>query len=179
MNCLSWMNSCWLGCMAVLLAPTQLGPSLVFLLSVCLFLPFLRQHSPADEPLRSAVLARATREISTITQRCLAALLLAAEPRPAAVQPHSGLGTIPARQLSSAKAPPGASCFSCPTEPLAVAACALRHRHLAAFLPFSFFLFLSGTPSVAPFFFVRCGATPSPLSCSPLATIPLSVGQPS
>ena len=47
-------------------------------------LPFLRQHAPAEEPLRSAVLARATREISIITKRGLAALLLAAEPRPAA-----------------------------------------------------------------------------------------------
>ena len=43
--------------------------------------PFLRQHAPAEEPLRSGVLARATREISIITQRGLAALLLAAEPR--------------------------------------------------------------------------------------------------
>ena len=48
-------------------------------------LPFLRQHAPADEPHRSAVLARATREISIITQRGLASLLLAAEPRPAVV----------------------------------------------------------------------------------------------
>ena len=48
-------------------------------------LPFLRQHAPAEGPLRSAVLARATREISIITQRGLAALLLAAEPRPVTV----------------------------------------------------------------------------------------------
>ena len=48
-------------------------------------LPFLKQHAPAEEPLRSAVLARAAREISLITQRVLAALLLAAEPRPHAV----------------------------------------------------------------------------------------------
>jgi len=48
-------------------------------------LPFLRQHAPADPALRTAVLARATREISIITQRGLAALLLSAEPRPAAV----------------------------------------------------------------------------------------------
>ena len=48
-------------------------------------LPFLRQHAPEEEPLRSAVLARATREISIITQRGLAALLLSAEPRPAMV----------------------------------------------------------------------------------------------
>ena len=48
-------------------------------------LPFLRQHAPADPVLRSAVLARATREVSVLTQRGLAALLLAAEPRPAAV----------------------------------------------------------------------------------------------
>ena len=47
-------------------------------------LPFLRQHAPAEEPLRSAVLARATRELSILTQRGLAALLLAAEPRPVA-----------------------------------------------------------------------------------------------
>ena len=48
-------------------------------------LSFLRQHAPEEEPLRSAVLARATREISIITQRGLAALLLSAEPRPAMV----------------------------------------------------------------------------------------------
>ena len=47
-------------------------------------MPFLRQHAPADPVIRSAVLARATRELSTLTQRGLAALLLAAEPRPAA-----------------------------------------------------------------------------------------------
>ena len=47
-------------------------------------LPFLRQHAPAEEPLRSAVMARATREISIITQKGLAALLLSAEPRPVA-----------------------------------------------------------------------------------------------
>ena len=47
-------------------------------------LPFLREHAPAEEPLRSAVMARATREISIITQKGLAALLLSAEPRPAA-----------------------------------------------------------------------------------------------
>ena len=46
-------------------------------------LPFLRQHAPAEEPFRSAALARAAREISVVTQRGLAALLLAAEPRPA------------------------------------------------------------------------------------------------
>ena len=48
-------------------------------------LSFLRQHAPEKEPLRSAVLTRATREISIITQRGLAALLLSAEPRPAVV----------------------------------------------------------------------------------------------
>ena len=48
-------------------------------------LPFLRQHAPAEEPRRSAVLARALHDISTITQQGLAALLLAAEPRPATV----------------------------------------------------------------------------------------------
>ena len=48
-------------------------------------LPFLRQHAPAEEPLRSAALARATRELSILTQRGLAALLLAAEPRPVAM----------------------------------------------------------------------------------------------
>ena len=47
-------------------------------------MPFLRQHALADPVLRSAVLARATREISILTQRGLAALLLAAEPRPEA-----------------------------------------------------------------------------------------------
>jgi len=46
-------------------------------------LPFLRQHAPAEEPLRSVALARATRELSILTQRGLAALLLAGEPRPA------------------------------------------------------------------------------------------------
>ena len=48
-------------------------------------LPFLQQHAPAEAPLRSVVLARATRDISIITQRGLAALLLAAEPRPLVV----------------------------------------------------------------------------------------------
>ena len=48
-------------------------------------LQFLRQHAPAEEPLRSAVLARALRNIAVITQHGLAALLLAAEPRPNAV----------------------------------------------------------------------------------------------
>ena len=48
-------------------------------------LPFLRQHAPAEEPLRSAAMARVLREISIVTQKGLAALLLAAEPRPAAV----------------------------------------------------------------------------------------------
>ena len=48
-------------------------------------LPFLRHHAPAEEPLRSAVLARALRDIPIITQQGLAALLLAAEPRPASV----------------------------------------------------------------------------------------------
>ena len=48
-------------------------------------LPFLKQHAPAEEPLRSAVLARALRDIAVITQHGFAALLLAAEPRPAAV----------------------------------------------------------------------------------------------
>ena len=43
------------------------------------------QHAPAEEPLRSAVLARAAREISILTQRSLAALLLSAEPRPVVV----------------------------------------------------------------------------------------------
>ena len=44
-----------------------------------------KEHAPAEEPLRSAVLARALRDISIITQQRLAALLLAAEPRPATV----------------------------------------------------------------------------------------------
>ena len=48
-------------------------------------LSFLRQHAPAERPIRSAVLARATREISIITPRGLAALLLSAEPRPVVV----------------------------------------------------------------------------------------------
>ena len=48
-------------------------------------LSFLRQHAPADAVLRSTVLARATRDISIITQRGLGALLLAAEPRPSEV----------------------------------------------------------------------------------------------
>ena len=47
-------------------------------------LPFLRQHAPVEEPQRSAALARATRELSIITQQGLASLLLAAEPRPCA-----------------------------------------------------------------------------------------------
>ena len=44
-------------------------------------LPFLRQHASAEGPLRSAALARATREVSIINQWSFAALLLAAEPR--------------------------------------------------------------------------------------------------
>ena len=48
-------------------------------------MPFLKQHALAEEPLRSAVLARALRDISIITQQGLAALLLAAEPRPTSV----------------------------------------------------------------------------------------------
>ena len=48
-------------------------------------LPFVRQHAPAEEPLRSTVMARATREISIITLRGLTAFLLAAEPSPAAM----------------------------------------------------------------------------------------------
>ena len=48
-------------------------------------LPFLKQHALAEEPLRSAVLARALRDISIITQQGLAASLIAAEPRPATV----------------------------------------------------------------------------------------------
>ena len=40
-------------------------------------LPFLKQHAPAEEPLRSTVLARALRDIAVITQHGLAALLLA------------------------------------------------------------------------------------------------------
>ena len=48
-------------------------------------LPFLKQHAPAEEPLRSAVLARALRDIAVITQHGRAALLLAAEPRPNSV----------------------------------------------------------------------------------------------
>ena len=48
-------------------------------------LPFLRHHAPAEEPLRYAVLARALRVISIITQQGFAALLIAAEPRPASV----------------------------------------------------------------------------------------------
>ena len=43
------------------------------------------ENAPAEEPLRSAVLARALHDISIITQQGLAALLLAAEPRPATV----------------------------------------------------------------------------------------------
>ena len=48
-------------------------------------LPFLKQHASAEEPLRSAVLARALHDISIFTQQDLAASLLAAEPRPAMV----------------------------------------------------------------------------------------------
>ena len=48
-------------------------------------LSFLRQPASADELLRSGTLARATREVSVISKSSLAALLLAAEPRPAAV----------------------------------------------------------------------------------------------
>ena len=48
-------------------------------------LSFLKQHAPAEESLRSVVLATALREISIVTQRGLAALLLSAEPRPVCV----------------------------------------------------------------------------------------------
>ena len=48
-------------------------------------LPFLRHHAPAEELLRSAMLSRALRDISIITQQGLASLLIAAEPRPASV----------------------------------------------------------------------------------------------
>ena len=58
-------------------------------------MPFLRQHAPAEELLRSAVLARATREISIITQRGLAASFLAAEPRTNVVQSLKGPGALP------------------------------------------------------------------------------------
>ena len=45
----------------------------------------MKQHAPAEESLRSVVLASALREISIVTQRGLAALLLSAEPRPVCV----------------------------------------------------------------------------------------------
>ena len=48
-------------------------------------LAFLKQHAPAEESLRSVVLATALREISIITQLGLARLLLSAEPRPVRV----------------------------------------------------------------------------------------------
>ena len=48
-------------------------------------MPFLKQHAPAEESLRSVVLATALREISIVTPRGLAALLLSAEPRPVCV----------------------------------------------------------------------------------------------
>ena len=48
-------------------------------------LSFLKQHAPAEESLRSVVLATALREISIVTQTGLARLLLSAEPRPVCV----------------------------------------------------------------------------------------------
>ena len=48
-------------------------------------LSFLKQHAPAEESLRSVVLATALREISIVTQLGLARLLLSAEPRPVCV----------------------------------------------------------------------------------------------
>ena len=48
-------------------------------------LAFLKQHAPAEESLRSVVLATALREISIVTQTGLARLLLSAEPRPVCV----------------------------------------------------------------------------------------------
>ena len=48
-------------------------------------LAFLRQHAPAEESLRSVVLASALREIFIVTQRGLAALLLSAELLPVCV----------------------------------------------------------------------------------------------
>ena len=59
-------------------------------------MPFRKQHALAKEPLRSAILARALRDVSIITQRGPAALLLAAEPRTAALLPPSGLAALPA-----------------------------------------------------------------------------------
>ena len=57
--------------------------------------PFLRQHAPAEEPLRSAVLARATREISIVNERGLAALFFVVEPRLALVLLPSGARALP------------------------------------------------------------------------------------
>ena len=48
-------------------------------------LSFLKQQAPAEESLRSVVLTTALREISIVTERGLAALLLSAEPRPVCV----------------------------------------------------------------------------------------------
>ena len=45
----------------------------------------MKQHAPAEESLYSVVLASALRDISIVTQRGVAALLLSAEPRPVCV----------------------------------------------------------------------------------------------
>ena len=75
--------------------------------------PFLKQHAPTEEPLRSAVLARALRDISFITQQGLAALILAAEPRPAAVYHTRGppLSSHPLGATSASVRPVRASRF--------------------------------------------------------------------
>ena len=83
----------------------------------------MRQHAPAEEPLRSAVLSRATREISIMTQLGLAALLLAAEPRPVVFQlPGSLSARLVCASLRGSVAPPG----RVQHRPLPAEACSLR-----------------------------------------------------
>ena len=60
-------------------------------------LSFLKQHAPAEESLRSVVLAPALREVSIVTQTGLARLLLSAEPRPVRGSSFAGGGSVELR----------------------------------------------------------------------------------
>ena len=60
-------------------------------------LAFLKQHAPAEESLRSVVLATAVREVSIVTQTGLARLLLSAEPRPVRGSSFAGGGSVELR----------------------------------------------------------------------------------
>ena len=81
-------------------------------------LPFLKQHAPAEEPRRSAVLARALHDISIITQQGLAALLLASRGPPRCSRLRCPpLCPRPLRATSTYVAPSGVFRSSCPAAP--------------------------------------------------------------